>query len=59
MKLVSPEEQLKARLNQPYATRLEVLRQFKETTPLSPNAEKELEELERLEREKVKAGRSA
>jgi hypothetical protein len=46
MKLVTPEEQLKARWNQPYATRVEALKQCQDTTHLHPNALKELQQSE-------------
>ena len=56
MKIANPKEQLKARLNQPFVTRVEALKQFQKTTPLSPSALKELQQSERaskLGREKT------
>jgi len=41
LELITREE----RLNQPRVTRLEMLKQFRDTGPLSPSAEKEYQEL--------------
>jgi len=43
-KIQSDPDELRARLNQPYTTRVEALRQIRATIPLSPSAEKELQE---------------
>ncbi len=43
-KIQSDPAQLRDRLNQPRFTRVEALRQIRATIPLSPSAEKELQE---------------
>jgi hypothetical protein len=49
-KITYDPARLKSRLSQPRMTRVEALKQFQATIPLSPSARKELDEYERVSR---------